>query len=260
MIDTIHRLKEFLSYQQRAQTKYYIHSPFVYQFYLNVLEGSTADELQKIKALHDHLFQIYDKISINDMGATPGNKEKTISKLASGASMPEKYGKVLFNLVRYFSPGTIIELGTCLGISTAYMASADDAGKIITIEGSKSLSDLAVKNWGELKFNNIEAIIGSFDEKLPEVLSGIETVDMAFIDGNHRYAPTLKYFNMLMEKANEKSILVFDDIYWSREMSEAWTVIKKDPRITLTIDIYRLGIVFMRHDKLAKEDFTLRYP
>ena len=259
MIDTIHRLKEFLSYQQRAQTKYYIHSPFVYQFYLNVLEGSTSYELQKIKALHDHLFQTYDKISINDMGAIPGNKEKTVSKLASGASMPEKYGKVLFNLLQYFAPGTVIELGTCLGISTAYMASAGTNAHIITIEGSKSLSDLAVKNWASLKFNNIEAVTGNFDDKLPEVLSRIETVGLAFIDGNHRYEPTLRYFNMLMGKANENTILVFDDIYWSREMTEAWTVIKKDPRITLTIDIYRLGIVFMRRDKLAKEDFVLRY-
>ena len=62
-----------------------------------------------------------------------------------------------------------------------------------------------------------------------------------------------------MERAHEGTILVFDDIYWSREMTRAWTEIKKDPRINLTIDIYRFGIVFMHRDKLAKEDFTLRY-
>jgi len=259
MIDTIHRLKEFLSYQQRAQTKYYIHSPFVYQFYLNVLEGTDANRLQNITELRHSLLQIYDKISINDLGTTPGIKEKTISKLASEASMPQKYGKVLLNLIQYFSPDTIIELGTCLGMGTAYMASANSTSKIITIEGSKNLSDLAVKNFKALNFNNIEPVVGNFDEKLPAVLSGIGTLDLAFIDGNHRYEPTLRYFNMLMGKANENTILVFDDIYWSREMTEAWTVIKKDPRITLTIDIYRLGIVFMRQDKLAKEDFVLRY-
>jgi predicted O-methyltransferase YrrM len=224
-----------------------------------MLEGSTADELQKVKALHDHLLQIYDKVSINDMGATPGNKEKTISKIASMASVPDKYGKVLFNLIQYFSPRTIIELGTCLGIGTAYMASANATSKIISIEGSKNLSELAVENWADLNFNNIEPVIGNFDEKLPHVLASIDTLDLAFIDGNHRYEPTLRYFNLLMEKAHEDTILIFDDIYWSREMTEAWEVIKKDPRITLTIDIYRFGIAFMHHDKLAKEDFILRY-
>lgn len=259
MIDTLHRVKEFLSYQQRAQTKYYIHSPFVYQLYLNVLEVSASAEIQSIQSLRHRLSQTYDKISIDDMGAEPGVKEKIVANLASTASMPEKYGKVLFNLVRYFSPHTIIELGTCLGIGTAYMAAAGPSSRIMTIEGSKALAELAEKNFHHLKFNNIEQFIGHFDEKLPEVLSKIDKIDMAFIDGNHRYEPTIKYFHLLMAKAHEKTILVFDDIYWSEEMTKAWEEIKKDPRISLTINIHRLGIVFMQKDKLAKEDFVLRY-
>jgi predicted O-methyltransferase YrrM len=94
---------------------------------------------------------------------------------------------------------------------------------------------------------------------LPELLSHLSAVDMAFIDGNHRYEPTLRYFNMLMTKAQEYTILIFDDIYWSPEMTDAWQAIKSDPRVSLTIDIYRFGIVFMHRDKLAKEDFILRY-
>ena len=259
MTYTIHRLKEFLSYQQKAQTKYYIHSPFVYQFYLNILESNAANPLQNITMLRKRLLQTYDKILINDMGAAPGPKEKMISSLAAGASVPEKYGKVLYHLVQYFSPHSIIELGTCLGIGTAYMASAKPSARVITIEGSPELSDTAAINFKELKFNNIDQVTGSFDDNLPIVLSGIETIDMAFIDGNHRYEPTMKYFNLLMGKANENSVFVFDDIYWSPEMTKAWSEIKKDPRITLTIDIYRFGIVFMHREKLAKEDFVLRY-
>ena len=259
MIDTIHRVKEFLSYQQRAQTKYYIHSPFVYQFYLNVLEGIDSDQLQQIKTLHSRLVQNYDKILVNDMGASPGTKEKIVSDLAAKASMPYKYGSVLFHLVKYFSPHTIIELGTCLGIGTAYMAAASTSAHITTIEGSKSLTELAGQNFNKLKLHNIDQLTGNFDDLLPEVLSYIDRVDMAFIDGNHRYEPTLRYFELLMAKANEKTILIFDDIYWSTEMTEAWEKIKQDKRVSLTLDIYRLGIVFLHKEKLAKEDFTLRY-
>ena len=193
------------------------------------------------------------------MGARPGTKEKLISNLASKASMPEKYGKVLFNLVRSFSPHTIIELGTCLGIGTAYMAKAAPSARIVTIEGSASLSEYASRNFSDLKINNIEQVTGHFDDKLSDILAGIAQVDLVFIDGNHRYEPTLRYFNLLMQKATDQTILIFDDIYWSKEMTEAWMQIKKDPRISLTIDIYRFGIVFMQKDKLAKEDFTLRY-
>lgn len=193
------------------------------------------------------------------MGAVPGMKEKIVSNLATKASMPGKYGKVLFNLVQYFSPHTIIELGTCLGIGTAYMAAAAPSSRVMTIEGSQSLTDLAAQNFNVLHFNNIEQFTGHFDEKLPEVLSMVEKVDLAFIDGNHRYDPTLRYFQLLMAKAHEKTILIFDDIYWSEEMTQAWTEIKNDPRISLTIDIHRLGIAFMQKEKLAKEDFILRY-
>jgi hypothetical protein len=42
-------------------------------------------------------------------------------------------------------------------------------------------------------------------------------------------------------------------------MTQAWAEIKKDPRITLTLDIYRFGIAFMHREKLAMEDFILRY-
>ena len=259
MTYTIHRLKEFLSYQQKAQTKYYIHSPFVYQFYLNILEGNATNHLQNISLLRKRLVQTYDKILINDMGAAPGPKEKIISSLATTASVSEKYGKVLFRLVQYFSPHTIIELGTCLGIGTAYLASAKPSARVVTIEGSRELSDRADINFKELKFNNIEQVVGNFSERLPDVMAGIETVDMAFIDGNHCYEPTMEYFNLLMTKTNENSVFIFDDIYWSPEMTKAWSEIKKDPRITLTIDIYRFGIVFMHREKLAKEDFTLRY-
>jgi predicted O-methyltransferase YrrM len=259
MINTIHRLKEFLKYQQSAKTKYYLHSPFVYQFYLHVLEGSTNTEIQNINKLRKRLLQTYDKIVIEDMGAAPGSKEKRVSDICAKASMPDKYGKVLYRLVDYVKPDTILELGTCLGLGTAYLASADPTIPVTTIEGSKALSEYAKSNFKQLRINNIRQVQGSFEEQLPELLNGIPKVGMAFIDGNHRYEPTMKYFDLLMQKSHQGTILVFDDIYWSKEMTQAWNEIKLDPRITLTIDIYRFGIAFINREKLAKEDFILRY-
>lgn len=259
MIHTLHRLSEFLKYQKRAKTKYYLHSPFVYQFYLQVLEGGTTTETAKIKTLRRKLLQTYDKIRIDDMGATPGSRELLVSSIAQTASMPERYGKVLFRLTKMQKPVTILEMGTCLGIGTSYMALAAPDAKVITMEGCDDLVRTAKKNFEELAIHNTSIVKGNFDDTLTGVLADISTLDLVFIDGNHRYEPTMRYFHQLMTKTHAGSVLIFDDIYWSEEMTLAWEEIKKDNRISLTIDIYRLGIAFLQSDKLAKEDFVLRY-
>lgn len=259
MNNTIHRVKEFLQYQRLAKTKYYLHSPFVYQFYLKVLDTVHAAELQNIDQLRNQLLNTHRTLLIQDMGSEPGNKDRLVSSLAAKATVPAHYGNVLYSICREFHPHMIIELGTCLGIGTSYLATGAPTSTIMTIEGSRALAAEAVKNMEALGISNVTQIIGNFDDKLGETLIGVKKIDLAYIDGNHRYEPTMRYFHQLMEKAHEGTILIFDDIYWSTEMTRAWQEIKADPRITLTIDIYRFGIAFLRQDKMAKEDFILRY-
>ena len=143
MKNTVHRLTEFLKYQRIAKTKYYLHSPFVYQFYLDILEGHTPDELNQIYLLRKKLSQTYDKILIDDMGADPGSKGRLISGLVTQSSIPHQYGLVLYRLVKRFHPHHIIELGTCLALGTAYMAKGAPDASIRTIEGSQALKNIA---------------------------------------------------------------------------------------------------------------------
>lgn len=259
MTNTIHRVKEFLKYQRLARTKYYLHSPFVYQFYLKILDTVHAAELQNIDKLRNQLLNTHRTLLIQDMGSEPGQKERLVSSIAAKATVPAHYGNVLYAIAREFQPHHILELGTCLGVGTAYLATGAPASTIMTMEGSPALAAEAVKNMATLGITNVTQIIGNFDDKLGEVLSTRAKVDLAYIDGNHRYEPTIRYFHQLMEKAQAGTILIFDDIYWSTEMTQAWEEIKADPRITLTIDIYRFGIAFLHQDKMAKEDFILRY-
>jgi predicted O-methyltransferase YrrM len=91
------------------------------------------------------------------------------------------------------------------------------------------------------------------------VVRGLSTVDFAFIDGNHRKEPTEKYFNELLAKTNNDSILVFDDIHWSREMEAAWDTIKNSPAVTCSIDLFFIGIVFFRKEFKEKQHFKIRH-
>ena len=162
----------------------------------------------------------------------------------------------MLNLIKEFKPKTILELGTCFGITTAHLSKASNAS-IITIEGCSSIYKVAQETFKTLNCSNINIVNSSFDDVLPSILNK-NKIDFAFIDGNHAKIPTLDYFNQIIEHSEENAVLVFDDIYWSSEMTEAWEAIKKDKRVDVTIDLFQLGIVFKRPEQ-AKENFVLKF-
>jgi predicted O-methyltransferase YrrM len=137
---------------------------------------------------------------------------------------------------------TIVELGTSLGVTTAYLAGVDTRDKVYTYEGCEAVANIAKENWKVLGMNNIECFIGAIDEEV--LKSGLERVDVAFVDANHTYQASMKYFDLLAEKTHEKSVVVMDDIHHSEEMERAWKDICADERVTSTIDLYQMGLVF----------------
>ena len=150
---------------------------------------------------------------------------------------------------------TIVELGTSLGVTTAYMAAMDSRNRVVTFEGCEAVANIAKENWKALNINNIECRIGKID--VEQLAQDIEHLDVAFIDANHTYEGTCKYFDVLAGKVREKSVIVVDDIHHSEEMEEAWKAICADERVTSTIDLYQMGLVFF--DKhYWKRHYTMR--
>jgi predicted O-methyltransferase YrrM len=144
-------------------------------------------------------------------------------------------------------------------MSSAYLASAVPGAKLITVEGSSTIATIAKRNFRFLGLTDIELVNGNFDNTLPEILQKHSSIDLAFIDGNHRKQPTINYFNLLVHKIPHSSILIFDDIHWSKEMEEAWVEIKNDSRVMLTIDLFFIGIVFFKDDFKTKQHFVIRF-
>ncbi len=235
-----------------------MHSPFVYQFYLNVLEGEVEKKIAQINLLRTKLKNDVREIEVEDFG-TAKSANRKITELEKNVAVKEKCGLLLFRVVKYFQPKNILELGTNIGISSSYMALANPSAKIISLEGSKNLIEEAIKNHASLNISNAEFIQGNFEDTLPPALQKFSSVDLVLFDGNHTKAATMKYFEKCLLYANENSVFIFDDIYYNNEMTEAWESIKQHPQITLTLDVYQLGICFFRKEKLAKENFVLRY-
>ena len=261
----IYRIHTFFSYIINGKTKYRLHSPFVFEFVKNTIADKRKyyafNDISKVKK---ETKKHNKKIEITDLGAGSDGtvkKERTIKSIVNQSAITKKYGKFLFKVVKHYQPKTILELGTCVGIGTLYMASANSNTKVYTIEGDPNVAKIAQNNFDKLpKYSkNIQPIIGNFDDVLKSTLKEIDEIGLAFIDGNHRKAPTLDYFNQILEKCTSSSILVFDDIYWSKEMGEAWEDIKKHEKVTLTIDLYRLGLVFFIEDRKEVQHFKLYF-
>ena len=240
-----------------------VHSPFVFNLITNVLNDDRAFYCYRpIENLRKQLMQDKTALTIDDFGAgsrIAAPHQRTISFIAHSSLKPTKFGQLFFRLVNYFQPKTIFELGTSLGITTAYMASAKTDAKVTTLEGATAVANVANNNFIGLGLNNIKIVEGNFDDTLPTLLQKTAMVDFAFVDGNHRKQPTLNYFNQLLQKAGEHSVLVFDDIHWSADMDEAWEVIKQHPSVTLTIDLFFIGLVFFRKEQKAKQHFVIRF-
>lgn len=240
-----------------------IHSPFVFDLVSKVLNDKNKyEDYLRIESLRKELLQNVTVLTIEDFGAgsaTGLTKQRSIQQIAGSSLKKPKYAKLLYRLVKYFQPLQILELGTSLGITTSYLAAAKKNAQVLTMEGSAAIASIAQKKFQELQLNNIRIVTGNFDDTLKPVISQLPAVNFAFIDGNHRKEPTLNYFQQLLEKSTESTVIVFDDIHWSREMEEAWDAIKQHPSVTLTIDLFFIGLIFFRKEQLEKEHFVIRF-
>ncbi len=250
----------FIKYLLVAKTKHGVHSPFVFNLVTQVIQDKTNfKEYEDIELLRRELMQDSTVINVIDLGAgsqTLANNKRAIKDIAKNSAKPKKYAQLLFRLVKHFRSKNILELGTSLGISSLYLAKADKESIVITIEGCPEIANKAKENFEKLQLGNIKQVVGNFDEVLSANINS--KLDFVFIDGNHRKQPTLNYFDIILKHSHNKTVFVFDDIHWSEEMQQAWEEIKKHPQVTVTIDLFFIGIVFIRPEQ-SKEHFVIRF-
>lgn len=265
MYSSLQLAKKYLRYWFSASNGkgHGVHSPFVFDFITQVLNDKRQfDCFRFIESTREDLKMNHAEINVPDFGAGSRMQLKTkrkISDIARSSLKPRKYSQLIFRMVHYYKPQTILELGTSLGITTSYLSFANPEARIITMEGAPEVAAVANKNFKKLNLSNIQIVVGNFDDTLPSAISSLSSAGFTFIDGNHRKQPTLNYFNRLIPKSSSSTILIFDDIHWSIEMEEAWEEIKQHPSVTLTIDLFFIGLVFFRPEHKIKEHFTIRY-
>lgn len=253
---------DYLGHRLNAKTRHGVHSPFVYKLVDEVIyDFEPKSEYKHIEDLRKKLLTDERVISITDLGAGShinNNKQKQVKEIAKNALKPKKLAQLIYRLAKHQQPQNITELGTCLGVTTSYLAKAASQAKVVTMEGCPQTAQIARENFNTLNLQNINLKVGDFDINLPGVIEEVSQLDFVFVDGNHRKDATLNYFEWCLPKVNENSILIFDDIYWSQGMKEAWNQIKSHPDVTVTIDLFWIGLVFFKKG-ITKEHFKIKF-
>jgi predicted O-methyltransferase YrrM len=261
-MESINKSIRYFRFLLASNSRHGVHSPFVYKLVDEVIYNkSPFYAYDQIEVLRKNYLNDHSTISISDMGAGSkvfNSNTRKVSSIAKYSVKPAKYGQLLFRLVQRFKPNRILELGTSLGISTLYLALARPSATVITIEGCPQTAEKASAIFKKSTAENIQMIVGNFDDKLPEVLFSEENLDFVFIDGNHKKEATLRYFRECLKRCTKNSVIIFDDINWSKEMQEAWQEITHHPEVMVSIDLFFMGIIFFRTEQ-PKEHFKIRY-
>ena len=254
------RIREFIKHRLTAKNEHDIHSPFLFDLYTNEICNSSAYyAFEKIESIRSKMILSAEKIPVTDFGT--GGEEKnqrllSLGFIARNYVKPAKDGQLLFRLVNFFKPKTILELGTSLGITTLYLAAPFKASTVITLEGCENTATVARKNFERTASKNIIQETGEFNLSLPRALEKTQQLDFVYFDGNHRKLPTIEYFHRCLQQMHSGSVFVFDDIHWSKDMFDAWEEIKRHPSVTMSVDLYSMGIIFFR-DAAQVQHFKL---
>jgi len=253
-----YQLKTYVKFLFKATNQHGVHSPFVFNLVTKCFYNkANFSEYSILEKYRDHLLQSKKTIEITEFGAGSRvfkSNTRPISAIAKNAGISRKRQQLLFRLANYLQVRSILELGTSLGLGTSALTLGNPLGKTITVEGCPATSEEAKKCFKLFGLNNIELYHNTFEDFFRK---NTKTYDLVYIDGSHNKEKTLRYFEILQNRIHNNSVVLFDDIYWSREMTEAWQEIIKHPNVRVSIDTYQWGILFFRKEQ-KKQHFSIR--
>jgi predicted O-methyltransferase YrrM len=241
-----------------------VHSPFVFDFIVHVLRGKQVDvqgfrQIEAKRRELEHSSRVLDVLDLGAGSSFDKKSQRTVSSIAKRAAKPSRFARLFYRIIRYYQIDSVLELGTSLGLTTRYLSIAGPRHGVISIEGAPAIADFTAKSLAEEGIRNTTILTGDFKDHLPGALASIKGRKLVFFDGNHQYQPTLDYFQAALGGIGDEDILIFDDIHWSNDMEKAWAEIRNNEKVSCTIDLFFIGIVFFRKEFKEKLDFSIRF-
>ena len=265
-----HIIKSYLKFLINSKNEHGVHSPFVFDLITKCFYDKTKfPEYETLRHYRNSLLANKNTIEVTDFGAGSRvfkSNTREIAAIAKNAGISPKNAELLFRMARYFQPEKILEIGTSLGLATSALslgleaktnrAQLNSLSKITSLEGCQNTMTIAKSQCQLQNLNNIEFINTEFSSYLKNFQLQSSNFELIYFDGNHSQKATLEYFELLLPSITNDSVWIFDDIHWSADMEEAWEIIKKHPKVKVTIDTFQWGIVFFRAEQ-EKEHFII---
>ena len=250
---------QYIKFLFTSTNEHGVHSPFIYDLVTKCFYDKTNyDAYKKLSTYRKRLLENQSSVQITDYGSGSRvfkSNTRAVNEIAKTSGTPLKRAQLLYRLSKYFEFKHTLELGTSLGIATQALALGHPENNIISIEGCSNILEVAHQSISSFNIENVELKTGTFEKVIPELSQ--DSYDLIFFDGNHNKTATLNYFNLLLEHSHNDSVFIFDDIHWSKDMLDAWDIIKSHPKVTVTIDTFFWGFVFFRKEQV-KENFIIR--
>lgn len=255
------QIKSYIAFLWHSKNEHSVHSPFVFTLLTKCFyDKKYKPEYAILKKYRNELLQNKNTIKITDFGAGSRifrSNTRQIAQIAKTAGISPKRAQLLYRMVNYFLPESILEIGTSLGLATSALSLGNPKAFITTLEGCPNTMAIAENQLQKINCNNAELIVTEFSSYLKNHQLLTINYQLIYFDGNHSKKATLDYFELLLSTINNETVWIFDDIHWSAEMEEAWEIIINHPKVTVSIDTFQWGLVFFRYEQ-PKQHFIIR--
>jgi predicted O-methyltransferase YrrM len=257
----LHIIKSYIKFLWHSKNEHGVHSPFVFDLVTKCFyDKKQKSDYSVLKKYRNNLLQNKNTIEVTDFGVGSRvfkSNTRQISKIAQTAGITPKRAELLYRVVNYFQPESILEIGTSLGLATSALSLGNLQAKITSLEGCPETSAIAKNQLQKINCTNVESVVTEFSGFLNNTQLQTSNFQLIYFDGNHSKKATLDYFELLLPTITNETVWIFDDIHWSKDMEEAWEIIKENPKVTVTIDTFQWGFVFFRNEQV-KEHFVIR--
>lgn len=250
-VQRLRTLPLYFNYFLKVTDQHSLQAPFIFEFYTNLIQGINKNKgIEEIETIRMAFLNDHANIRGIDFGAgsrvAVSGRDRTVSMIAKHGISSKKDCIFLSELVKRIQPKSCIELGTSLGVASAYLSKSIKNGHIYTFEGNDALVQKSTEVFHRLNCKNVKLIQGEIDKMLPGQLEQLEKIDFAIIDANHTYSALLHYFDLLKIKMSDSGVMVIDDIRWSVDMYRGWERIISDSSVIISIEFLNKGLLIFK--------------
>jgi predicted O-methyltransferase YrrM len=256
---------QFVSHYLRSRKWSAFHSPYLFKLFTYCCEDRPGiRSFKEIESKRKELLSSQETISRRDFGAgsvyQPKEEKVPVSKIAKSSLSYPFQCRFMSMLATFSNANRILELGTSLGISAAYYSIGAQTAQIDTVEGDPEISKKATTLLRALHLKNVTVHCETFDDFISQYNPSSGKLDLLFLDGNHRMEATLQYYQGLKKYFHSETVVIVDDIYWSKEMTTCWEKLISFPEVTQSVSCFHFGLLFYNKDFLNKEDHEVHLP